>query len=287
MSKVTRVLMHSFITNIILALIKIVSGLLGASGALIADGVHSLSDTVTDVFAIIGHKLSRKPADYEHPFGHGKIEYITCIVIGFVVMIMGFSIIYGAIFEKPVIPNVLTAIIGVIVILVKLFLAQYILKKGKKYDSNILMASGRESFSDVISSVVVLISILLSQLGRINNLFIYADTLAMFIIGILILRIAYNIFKENFSGLLGEQVMNDDYIKQIEKIIYLAEDIKGIDSLIVLKYGSTYQVNLEVGMDENIVLKDAHAVLDRIEDSLKKFDSRIGHIIIHVNPYKC
>ena len=89
-SNVTKVLLHSFITNVVLSVIKIVSGVIGASGALIADGIHSLSDTFTDVFAIVGHKLSLKPADREHPFGHGKIEYVTCLIIGFIIMIMGF-----------------------------------------------------------------------------------------------------------------------------------------------------------------------------------------------------
>ena len=284
MSNVTKVLIHSFITNIILALVKIVSGIIGASGALIADGVHSLSDTLTDVFAILGHKLSMKPADNEHPFGHGKMEYITCIVIGLVVMTMGFTIIYNGIFNKPIIPNILTAVIGMIVIVAKLILSRYILNRGKKYDSNILIASGKESFTDVISSIVVLISILFSQLG---GILIYADTFAMVIIGILILKIAYNILSENFSSLLGKQVTDCNYIKSLEEIIYKEPEVKGIDTLIILKYGPIYQLNLEVSMDENIVLKDAHDVLDKIEDNLKKHDSKIVHIIIHVSPYKC
>ena len=284
MSNVTKVLIHSFITNIILALVKIVSGIIGASGALIADGVHSLSDTLTDVFAILGHKLSMKPADKEHPFGHGKMEYITCIVIGLVIMFMGFTIIYNGIFDKPVVPNILTAIIGIIVIVAKLILSRYILNRGKKYDSNILIASGKESLTDVISSVVVLISILLSQL---NGIFVYADTFAMVIIGILILKIAFNILVENFSSLLGKQVTDCNYIKSLEEIIYKEPEVKGIDTLIILKYGPIYQLNLEVSMDENIVLKDAHDVLDKIEDNLKKHDSKIVHIIIHVSPYKC
>lgn len=285
-SKITKVLIHSFITNIILSLIKIISGIVGASGALIADGIHSLSDTMTDVFAILGHKLSMKPADKEHPFGHGKIEYITCVVIGFVIMAMGFTIIYNGIFNKPVIPNILTAVIGIIVIIAKLLLARYILNRGKKYDSNILIASGKESLTDVISSVVVLVSILLSQLGKINSIFVYADTIAMIIIGILILKIAYNILKENFSSLLGKQITDLDYIKQLEDIIYKEPEVKGIDSLIILKYGPIYQLNLEISMDKNIILKDAHDVLDKIEDNLKKHDSKIGHIIIHISPYK-
>jgi len=286
-SKITKVLIHSFITNIILSLIKIVSGIIGASGALVADGIHSLSDTITDVFAIIGHKLSMKPADKEHPFGHGKMEYLTCVVIGLVIMAMGVTIVYSGIFNEPVIPSVLTAVIGIIVIVAKLVLSRYILKRGKEYDSNILVASGKESLTDVISSVIVLVSILLAQLGKINSLFTYADMVAMVIVGILILKIAYNILRENFSNLLGKQVIDSTYIGELEKIILNESEIKGIESLIVLKYGPIYQVNLEVLMEENIVLKDAHDILDMLEEKLKKHDSKIQHIIIHVSPDKC
>lgn len=286
MKNITKVLLKSFITNILLSITKIISGIIAKSGALIADGVHSLSDTITDVFAIVGHKLSIKPADDKHPYGHGKIEYITCIIIGLVIMIMGLTIIYNAIFTKKVIPSFYAVIITIIVIIAKLLLSKYILKKGKLYESNILIASGNESLSDVLSSVIVLVSILIAQLGQINHIFIYADTIAMIIVGILILRIAYNIFKENFSSLLGEKIIDKEYIEKLEKIIYSEDKTKNIDKLIIVKYGSVYQVNCEISMDKNLILKDAHAAAHQIENKLKEFDDKLNHIIIHINPYK-
>lgn len=283
MNKITKVLLKSFITNILLSVIKIISGIIGASGALIADGIHSLSDTITDIFAIIGNKLSGKPADEKHPFGHGKIEYITCIFIGIIIMTMGLSIIYNAIYEQRTIPSIYTAIITIIVIIAKFILAKYLLTKGKDYESNILIASGKESLSDVISSIVVLISILISQL---NGIFEFADKISMIIIGILILKIAYNIFKDNFSSLLGEQITDTEYINKIKDIIKSEKEVINIDSLIILKYGPFYQVNCDVGMNQNMTLKDVHQILDKIEDKLKKYDSRLKHITIHVNPYQ-
>ena len=280
MNKVSKVLLKSFFTNITLSIIKIISGILGASGALIADGIHSLSDTMTDVFAIIGHKLSNKPADHEHPHGHGKIEYITCIIIGFIVMFMGLTIIYEAIYHQRTTPSIYVAIISLLTIFAKLLLSKYLLKKGKEYSNNILIASGKESTSDVLSSIVVLISILISQL------FVYADMLAMIIVGILILNIAYNIFKDNFSNLLGKQVTDEEYITKLEKIIKKEKEVMRIDLLIVLKYGPSYQLNCEVGMDENMKLKEVHSILEKIESNLKKYDEKIKNITIHVNPYK-
>jgi len=283
---ITKVLLRSFFTNIVLSFIKIIFGFLGNSGALIADGIHSLSDTMTDVFSMIGSRLSLKPADEKHPFGHGKIEYITCIFIGIVITIMGASIIYDAFTASVTIPTLYVAILCLIVILAKLLLSKYILKKGEEYNSNILIASGKESFSDVISSSVVFVSILVSQLGEINSIFAYADRLAMVLVGILILKIAYNIFKENFNGLLGEQIIDDEYINKIKKIISAEKKVKKIDSLVILKYGSIYQITCEVSMDGNIILEKAHDTLEIIEHKIKEYDERIKHIIIHINPYK-
>ena len=286
MNKITKVLITSFFTNIFLSVIKITAGIFGASGALIADGIHSLSDTATDIFGIVGHKLSEKPADYNHPFGHGKIEYITCIGVGFIVMLMGFTVIYKGIFEGVVIPSIYVLTVSVIVIIMKPLLASYILKKGSDYNNNILIASGNESFADVISSLVVLISILISQLGQINSLFMYADMLAMIIVGILILRISFKILKGNFSSLLGEQVLDEPYIEKIESIIKKEKDTKSIDKLIIIKYGNYYQVTCEISMDKNMKLEKVHNKIEKIENNLKKYDEKLRHITIHVNPYK-
>lgn len=284
MSVVTKVMFKSFITNVGLSILKVVCGFFGNSMALVADGVHSFSDTLTDVFAIIGNKLSLKPADREHPFGHGKTEYITCIIIGFVILFLGLSIIYKGIFSDINIPSVFTAIVGVVVIFAKLLLSLYVLRMGMKYDNNILIASGRESYTDVISSVIVLLSILFAQLGEHIHIFVYADRVAMIIVGIFVLRVAFDVLSDNFSNLLGKQVMDEDYIAKIKKQVCSHEEVQGIDSLIILMYGSFYQVNLEVSMSDNMVLHDVHNVLDTIENSLRNFDQRIIYVIIQVNP---
>lgn len=283
---VTHVLIRSFIVNTFLSIIKILSGFISHSGALIADGIHSLSDTMTDIFSILGSKLSLKPADEKHPLGHGKIEYITCIFIGITVTFVGVSIIYKAFSEDVSIPSVFALFVTLFVIVLKILLAKYILKKGEEYNSNILKASGKESFSDVISSMVVFVSIILSQLGKIYPIFSYSDKIAMIIVGFLILKIAFNIFKENFSSLIGEQITDKAYMEDLKNIILKENSVKKLDKLIVLKYGNVFQVICEVSMKENIVLKKAHNVLEIIENSLKEYDNKIKYISIHINPCK-
>ena len=278
MDKVNKVMVTSFITNILLALLKIISGIIGKSGALVADGIHSFSDMLTDVFAVIGNTISKKPADYEHPFGHGNAEYLTCLVIGLIVGFMGINVIKEGIFKTSNIPNMLTAIIVLITIFAKILLSNYLLKKGKEYENDILSSSGKESLSDVISSLVVLISVILSKI------FTYSDKIAMVIVGFLILKIAYEILKENLSNLLGKQVSDKEYIDNLKEIIKSHKDIKEIDELIIIKYGSSKKIDCEVSMDKNMILEKVHKIIDNIEKEVKKKDKTVSNIIIHVNP---
>ena len=286
MDKVNKVMLKSLFTNIFLSIFKIVFGLLGKSGALVADGIHSLSDMLTDIFASIGNTLSKKPADPEHPFGHGNAEYLTCLGIGLIVGIMGIKIINEGITKPSNIPNIYTSLISLITIIIKFILSAYILKKGKEYYSNILISSGKESLSDVISSFVVLVSVLLSKFTNINPIFKYSDKIAMIIVGILVLKISFEILKENISNLLGKQILNKKYKNKIKKIINNHKEIKNIDSLIILKYGPFKKIDCEVSMDEKMTLKEVHQIIDNIENEIKQKDDSIQNIMLHVNPFK-
>ena len=286
MDKVNKVMLISFITNILLAFLKIISGFLGASGALIADGIHSFSDMITDIFAVIGNIISKKPADSNHPFGHGNVEYLTCLSIGLIIGIMGIKVIYEAIVGYSTIPSLYVAIISIITIIIKLLLSNYILKKGKQYDSNILLSSGSESLGDVISSLVVFISVLISKLSNINKIFLYSDKIAMIIVGVLILKISFEVLKENVSNLLGRMVEDKEYINYINKVIKNHKEIIKVDSLIIIKFGLFKKIDCEVAMNENMKLKKVHEIIDNIEKEIKTKDETVSNIIVHVNPYK-
>ena len=208
MEKVSKIMFVSVFTNLILAIIKMIFGFIGKSSALLADGIHSLSDLITDFFAIIGSKLSEKPADSKHPYGHGKLEYLTSIVISIVVLTLGITLITNSFQKEIVIPDIIVIVVSIFTIIAKLILSNYIINKGKKYQNNILISSGYESRTDVISSIVVLVSIILMQLSNYFEILKYADILATIIVGLLIIKIGYSLLKENLSLLLDEQVTN-------------------------------------------------------------------------------
>lgn len=281
----SKALIKSFLVNLFLSIIKIVTGWFGKSSALIADGVHSFSDLMTDFVAIFGNRYAMKPADKEHPFGHGKIEYLTCLIIGFIVLILGFEIINSAFKEDIIVPSKLVIVVSMITIIIKFILSSYLIKTGKKHSNAILIASGKESSMDVISSFFVLLSSILMQFSSEIYILKYSNSVATILVGILIIKTGFNVLKENMSSILGEQE-NDVNTKQMIEILKQQEKIKNIDSFNVIKNGPYFQITGEVSMDENMTLREVHDIIEEIEKNLKKQDERARYINIHVNPTK-
>ena len=284
MNSITKTLLISSITNIFLLIIKIVFGLIGRCSALVADGVHSLSDLLTDFIAIVGNKLSLKPADNKHPFGHGKIEYLTSLIIGIIIVILGFSLIYNSFNQEYIIPNFLVIVISVVTIIAKYILSNYIYKNGIKYNNSILISSAKESKSDVLSSILVLITTILMQFSSSFTPLKYADKIGTIIISLFIILTGYIVLKENISNILDEQITDKDYINKLKDIIISFDEIISIDSLYVLKNGPYYKLMSNVIMKEGITLNLAHEVIDEIEDKIKKNDDRIKYVFIHMEP---
>ena len=285
MRKENKVMVISMIVNFSLSLLKVIIGIIFSSGALIADGIHSFSDLTTDVFAIVGNKLSDKPADEKHPFGHGKLEYLTSMAIGLIIIFVGFSLIYNSFNKEIVIPSVIVVIVSLFTIIAKFILSKYIIKKGKEYNNNILLASGKESSADVISSVVVLVSVVFMKLSNFIGIFKYADIVAIIIVGIFIVKVGFDVLKENISYILGEQETDKELIDKIVNEIFKEELVIRVDKLVMIKYGAYFKIVGEISMDENLTLRKSHDAVERIENNLKKYDERNRYITIHVNPY--
>ncbi len=284
MDKVYKTMWISFFTNVFLSFLKLISGIIGKSGALIADGIHSFSDLLTDLVAMVGRKLSKKPADEKHPFGHGKIEYVTSIFISIVILFLGLSVILSSVKKETVVPSYFVAIVSFITILLKYLLSSYLIRTGKKERNNILLASGYESRADVLSSIVVFVAVLLMQLSSIFPILKYADVVAMILVGLLILKIGFEILKENLSSILEEQVTDETYLNELKKIILKTKEIHHIDYLKVLKYGSYLKIELEVSMDPFLSLLKSHRHIHECESHLKIWDEKIKYVTIHVNP---
>lgn len=285
MEKATKVLVKSLIVNILLTLTKFVFGLIYKSKVLVADGIHSLSDLATDVVSIYGSKLSLKPADNEHPYGHGKIEYLTSIVVGAVILALALSLLGNSLNAKTTITSNMVLYVTIFTILAKYLISRYILSKGVKYKSNLLIASGKESRSDVISSAIVIVTYFLSKLSSYSKIFLYSDTIGTFIIGLIILKTAYRILKENIVSILGESEQDEEYLDKIREIILENSEVVNIEELNIIKYGHYYQANITINMDSDVTLEDACLVSDRIKKKLINKKTRISYVKISINPY--
>ena len=285
MEKVTKVLVKSLIVNILLTLTKFVFGIIYKSKVLVADGIHSLSDLATDVVSIYGSKLSLKPADNEHPYGHGKIEYLTSIVIGAVILALALSLLGNSLNAKNTIASNMVLYVTIFTILAKYLISRYILSKGVKYKSNLLVASGKESRADVISSAIVIVTYFLSKLSSYSKIFLYSDTIGTFIIGLIILKTAYRILKENIVSILGEIEQDEEYLDKIREIILENSEVVNIEELNIIKYGHYYHANITINMDSDVTLEDACLVSDRIKKKLINKKTRISYAKISINPY--
>lgn len=286
MKKFNNIMRISVVTNSLLSIFKIIMGYIGKSSALIADGIHSFSDLLTDFFAMIGNYIAGKPADKKHPFGHGRLEYITSCGIGLVVLIIGFSLIKKSMSSSICIPSLLVIVVSFITILVKYFLSFYLIKMGKIYNNNILISSGRESRADVYSSIVVLISSILVQFSNKINIFSYSDVVATIVVGIFIIRTGFLIIKENLSVLIGEQECNSDILGELKNFILDDKNICSLDDLVMIKYGAYFKIIIEVSMESDLSLEQAHNNAHMLQNNIMKQYKWAKYITIHINPKK-
>lgn len=285
MKKVSVIMGISFLTNSLLSFLKILLGFIFKSGALIADGVHSFSDLVTDVVAIIGSIFSNKPADDKHPYGHGRLEYLTSFFIGLIILGLGFSVVASSFNKQIVVPSILVSVVCIFTIISKLFLALFLINRGKVLKNNILISSGKESSTDVLSSIVVLLSSILIQFSDKISFLKYADMVATIIVGIFIIRVGFLILKDNISILIGECETDEDTLNELKKAILDFENVKQIDKFELLKYGSYYKLIAEISINGDLSFYDAHSIIHDIENKIKKINNKIKYVIVHPNPY--
>ena len=270
MKKVTNTMRLMLITNLILSFLQIIVGIFGNSSAIIADGVHTITDLITDMVAIIGTKFSNKRPDEKHPFGYGQIEYITSVFIGIIIVLMGISLMVGTLNTNLVIPKVEIIIVTILTIVVKYFMSQYVILKGKEYKNAILIASGKESVVDVLSSVIVLFSIVFMQFSNKINFLIYSDKIAAFLVSIFVIKTGLNIISQDIANLIGKQEQDEQVLNEIKNIILKDEKILEIEKIILIKSGPYYKLDAKVLMQEDLTLKTVGRSIIKIKNNLKK-----------------
>ena len=267
--------------NVLLFSVKLTIGLILSSLAVTADAFNNLSDAASSIISFIGVKMAGKPADAEHPFGHGRIEYIAALIVSFLVIEVGFTFFKSSISKilhpEEISFDLIPFVILILSILVKLWMAFFNNKLGKRIDSKVMLATAADSLGDVITTSATVLSIIICHFTSIN-----VDAIAGLIVSAIVIWSGISIAKDTLEPLIGERVPAELYQK-ITDIVESYDGIVGTHDLIVHNYGpnrSMATIHAEVPNDINIDV--SHEIIDKIERDVKK-DLNIL-LVIHMDP---
>ena len=274
----------SIIGNTSLAIIKGVAGYFGNSYALIADAIESTTDIFASFLVLFGIKYSNKPADKNHPYGHGRAEpLITFLVVGFLITSASFiaheSIIH---IQTPhELPKTWTLFVLGAIIIWKEISFRLVLKKSKETNSSSLKADAWHHRSDAITSVAAFIGISIALiLGK--GYESADDWAALFASGFIVYN-CYLIFRPALGEIMDEHLY-DDLVVEIRKVALTVKGIKGTEKCFIRKAGMKYHVDLHAIVDANITVKEGHEIAHNLKDTLRKEILELGHVLIHIEP---
>ena len=269
--------------NILLFIGKFVAGVISNSIAITADAFNNLSDAGSSLVTLIGFKMAEQKPDSDHPFGHGRMEYLSGLIVSAVILMMGFELVKDAI-DKIIHPTEVefsVIVLGILVasILIKCYMALYNFKYGKRFESGTLKATATDSLSDCVSTTVVLVATIIGHYTDVQ-----IDGFCGIAVGILIFVAGVNAARETLSPLLGE-APDPEFVNQIEEMVleFDKESVIGIHDLIVHDYGPGRRVislHAEVPAEGNMM--SLHDVIDNLEMKLRE---ELGCLTtIHMDP---
>lgn len=256
------------IINLILAIFKLLCGILSNSVSIMADAFNNLSDSGTAVITLISFKISSRPADKEHPFGHARMEYIASMIVSFIIMLVGAELLldsgktlFGLSDKKETAVTTLTIVILAASIIVKLLLALFYRSIGKTIDSSVVLAASADSFSDSFSTLAVLASSIVIKFTAWHVI----DAIMGIIVSIPIIIAGFKILNETKDVLLGEAPV-DETVRDIERIIKDFPDIIGTHDLMVHNYGpSNFVASFHAEVDGKQDIYYLHDMIDNVE----------------------
>lgn len=272
---------YGIFLNILLSIAKLIAGAISGSIAITADAMNNLSDATSSVVTLVGFRISGKKADADHPFGHGRVEYVSGLIVAMFIVVMGFELMLSSIEKmqnpEPVDFSLATVLILALSILVKLYMMLYNRSIGKRFDSAALRATAADSLSDCIATGVVLLCMLIAHFTD-----LCLDAYAGAVVSVFILYTGISAAKEIVSQILGNPP-DPELVRKIETLVLENDLVLGIHDMIIHDYGPEniiVSLHAEVPMEGNIM--EMHDAIDNVE-------SRIRHelgclAVIHMDP---
>jgi cation diffusion facilitator family transporter len=271
------------ISNVILSVFKIVFGWIGQSQALIADGLHSLSDLISDGVVLVAARFSSQDADAEHPYGHGRFETVATVLVGLILMAVAFGLLWDSIMrvlnpDDLLQPTEITLAIAVVSILLKEALYHYTVYVADQVRSQMLRANAWHHRSDAVSSVVVLIGVAGSMAGA-----AWLDAVAAMVVAVMIAHIGWSLGGEGLRQLVDTGLARD----QVEKIKTLIRHVEGVRTLHALRtrhMGENALVDVHILVNPRISVSEGHHIGDRVRAKLLQQMPEIVDVTVHVDP---
>ena len=269
------------ICNLILSIVKIAVGVISGSVSVMADGFNNLSDMASSVITMVGIKLANRPADKEHPFGHGRMEYLSALIVAFMVMLVGVQFIKSSLDRimnpLPITFELIPFILLLLSLLIKLWLSRFNKYVGEKINSSALKAASVDALGDVFTSSCVLISFVAAKFTTLP-----IDGYVGLIVSVAILYAGYSLVKDTISPLIGE-APDEELVKAIKQGVLSYDNIIGVHDLIIHNYGvGKCMASIHAEIPSNIDLITIHDIIDTAE---REISEKLNiYLVIHMDP---
>ena len=280
-----RVSAVTIVWNVILSIFKLIAGIVGHSGAMISDAVHSASDVFSTIIVILGINIASRQSDDDHQYGHDRLECVAAILLAVVLFATGIGIGIGGINKiiegtagKDAIPGMIALIAAVASIVVKEAMFWYTRSAAKKINSGALMADACHHRSDALSSVGALIGIGGARLG-----FPILDPIASVVICVFIVKAAYDIFKDAIDKMVDKSC-DEETEEKMRRLIEKQTGVLKVDVLRTRLFGAKMYVDIEIAADGDITLREGHEIAQVVHDKVEEEFPLVKHCMVHVNP---
>lgn len=279
----------SFISNIVLTVIKLGVGFLSNSPVLIADGVHNAGDVVATGAALSSMRISKQPPDEDHPYGHGKAEVLGA---GGVAIILALAALYMAyhsvmvLFEPPHKTTVVALAAAAFSLILKQVLYVYTMAIGKRHRSSGLIATAYDHLADVYASIAAVIGIALGMLGDHYDIAIlsYGDPIAGIVVAYLVLKLAIHMGKSSVDVLMEKNV-DLEKMNELTELVKTVPEVKRLDRLRARDHGHYIIVDIRVGVAAELSVQEGHDISRNIKQTIMKHCSDVGEVMVHLNPW--
>ncbi len=280
---VRRVTLIGSVVDLVLGVAKVLAGWLANSQALIADGIHSFSDVFTDLFVLYAAKHSHKAADEEHPYGYGRIETLTTVGLGVVLMIVACGIVYDSILRlsKPeilLIPGGLALAVAIVSIVSKEWIYQYTVAAARRLRSDMLMANAWHSRSDAISSVVVMLGIAGAMYG-----YPYLDAVAAVVVAVMIAKIGFELVRSSTRELI-DAALDSDEVDAIRQHILTVNGVRSVHMLRSRMSAGDAFIDVHIQVDPMLSVSEGHQIGDAVRRRLLEAVNVVSDVTVHIDP---